>query len=77
MPLSMASPGERIRIVRIQGGRGVQGRLTSMGLNQGAEVEVIKSSGPGPFIVASGQTRIALGFGMAQKIVVSPIDEST
>jgi len=71
MPLAMATPGERVRIVGFMGGRGVERRLTSMGLNQGAEVEVIKSSGPGPLIVASGETRIALGFGMAQQILVS------
>ena len=71
MPLTMATPGERVRIVGFMGGRGAERRLTSMGLNQGAEVEVIKSSGPGPLIVASRETRIALGFGMARKIMVS------
>jgi Fe2+ transport system protein FeoA len=42
-----------------------------MGLNRGAEVEVIKGSGPGPLIVASRETRIALGAGMAKKILVT------
>ncbi len=70
MPLTMATPGERVRIVGFIGGKGVERRLTSMGLNQGAAVEVVKSSGPGPLIVASRETRIALGFGMAQQILV-------
>lgn len=70
MPLVMTSPGERVRIVGFQGGRGLERRLTSMGLNRGAEVEIIKSGGPGPLIVASRETRIALGFGMAKKILV-------
>jgi Fur family ferric uptake transcriptional regulator len=71
MPLVMASPGEWVRIVGFRGGRGMERRLSSMGLNRDAEVEVIKSSGPGPLIVASRETRIALGFGMAKKILVA------
>jgi len=74
MPLVMASPSERVCIVGFRGGKGMERRLTSMGLNQGAEVEVIKSSGPGPLIVASRESRIALGFGMAKKVLVTTID---
>jgi Fur family ferric uptake transcriptional regulator len=73
MPLAMASPGEQVRIVGFRGGKGMERRLTSMGLNQGAEVEVIKSSGPGALIVACRETRIALGAGMAGKILVTTI----
>lgn len=73
MPLIMASPGEHVRIVGFRGGKGMERRLRSMGLNQGADVEVIKSSGPGALIVASGETRIALGAGMAGKILVSTV----
>jgi Fur family ferric uptake transcriptional regulator len=73
MPLVMASPGERVRIVGFRGGKGMERRLTSMGLNRDAEIEVIKSNGPGPLIVASRETRIALGFGMAKKILVTTL----
>jgi Fur family ferric uptake transcriptional regulator len=71
IPLIMASPGEQVRIVGFQGHRGMERRLTSMGLKRGADVEVIKSSGPGPLIVASQETRIALGAAMAKKILVT------
>ncbi|MBW2056370.1 MAG: transcriptional repressor [Deltaproteobacteria bacterium] len=71
MPLTMAAAGEKVKIVGFIGGGGVERRLASMGLNRGAEVEVIKSSGPGPLIVASRESRIALGFGMAKQILVS------
>ena len=71
MTLILASPGEQVRIVGFRGHRGMERRLTSMGLKRGAEVEVIKSSGPGPLIVASQETRIALGAGMAKKILVT------
>ena len=71
IPLTMASPGERVRIIGFMGGKGLERRLTSMGLNRGADVEVIKISGPGPLIVASRETRIAIGYGMAKHILVS------
>jgi Fur family ferric uptake transcriptional regulator len=71
IPLAMAAPGEVVRIAGFLGGRGMERRLTSMGLHQGAQVEIINSSGPGPIIVASRQTRIALGHGMASQILVS------
>ena len=73
IPLTMASPGERVRLIGLIGGRGIEQRLTSMGLNRGAELEVIKSGGPGPMIVASRETRIALGRGLAKHILVSLI----
>jgi Fur family ferric uptake transcriptional regulator len=73
IPLAMAAPGERVKLVGFLGGRGMEMRLTSMGLNRGTELMVIKSSGPGPIIVASRETRIALGHGMAKHILVSVI----
>ncbi|MBN1255722.1 MAG: transcriptional repressor [Deltaproteobacteria bacterium] len=75
IPLIMASPGEQVRIVGFRGHRGMERRLTSMGLKRGGEVEVIKSSGPGPLIVASGETRIALGAMMAKHIMVTTITQ--
>ncbi|NIS62386.1 MAG: Fur family transcriptional regulator [Proteobacteria bacterium] len=73
IPLTMASAGERVQIIGFAGGGGMERRLTGMGLSRGTDVEVIKSSGPGPLIVASGETRIALGYGMAKHILVSMI----
>ena len=72
MPLAMASAGESIRIVSLAGGRGMQQRLASMGLNVGSEIEVIKRGLPGPFLISAGDTRLAIGAGMAHKIMVSP-----
>lgn len=60
-------------MLRFDGGRGFRMRLVSMGLNVGSEVEVIqggRGSG-GPTLIASGHTRLAIGHGMAQKIIVS------
>ncbi|MBK1722585.1 FeoA family protein [Thiocystis violacea] len=71
-PLTMAAEGERVRIQGLRGGKGMVMRLTELGLNQGAEVRVIQRQGGG-LIVARGETRIALGGGMAMKILVTRV----
>ena len=70
MPLPMASPGKRVKIFSLAGGRGMQERLISMGLGPGSEIEVIRKGAPGPFIIAVKETRLAVGAGMAQRIMV-------
>ena len=49
----------------------MQERLISMGLGPGSEIEVIRKGAPGPFIIAVKETRLAIGAGMAQRIMVS------
>lgn len=77
LPLSMISPGERVKFVRFLGGNTMQARLASMGLNAGSKVEVLSNNGTGPCIVASKGTRLALGRGVALKILVSFIKHKT
>jgi len=71
MSLSMVQPGQKVRLVTVQAGRGLKARLAEMGLVPGVELEVINRNSAGPFIVAVKQSRIMLGRGMAHKIVVS------
>jgi len=71
IPLAMGKPGERLEIKNMAGGRRAQGRLTSMGLRRGDVLEVISNNGQGRMIVGHGTTRMALGRGVAEKIVVS------
>jgi ferrous iron transport protein A len=72
MPLSMVNPGQRVRIEEIRGGRGLTGKLANMGFYPGVEIEVI-SKRPGPLIVSRGGVRLGLGYGMAHRILVSPV----
>lgn len=72
MPLSMVRPGERVRISEIRGGRGLVGRLANMGFYPGVEIEVI-SNRPGLLILNRGGVRLGIGYGMAHRILVSPI----
>jgi len=70
MPLTMLQTGTRAVLRVIRGGYGLRARLTALGLVPGAEIEVVRNSGRGPFIVAVGGSRIVLGRGMAANIEV-------
>jgi len=71
MPLTMAKPAERVIIREIIGGRIARSRLASMGLRPGDPLEIININGQGRLIVGHGSTRLAMGRGFAQKILVS------
>lgn len=68
-PLALAQEGEPLRIHRLRGGKNLEMRLTALGLNVGSELTVSQRSG-GSLVVLRGETRIALGAGMAHKIMV-------
>ncbi|MGQ9660541.1 MAG: FeoA family protein [Thermochromatium sp.] len=72
-PLAMAGEGERVRIRTLQGGKGLVRRLTELGLNPGTEVRIVARQGGG-LVVARDETRLALGYGMAVKILVEALD---
>jgi len=74
MPLSMAAPGQEVELVAVHGGWGIRRRLADMGFNPGVRIKVIHSGG-GPIIVAIRDVRLALGRGMAHKIVVKMIGD--
>ena len=71
--LNQLEPGQRAQILALAGGRSFQTRLVDMGLNVGCPVELVKAScgKGGPALVAVGESRIAIGCGMASKIVVA------
>lgn len=72
IPLTQAEPGERVVVVEHAGGEGLARRLTDMGLTTGKEVEVLTRE-TGPVVVSCGGSRLALGQGMCDKIMVQPL----
>ncbi len=72
IPLILVSSGERVKVARFLGGSRMQGRLAAMGLTIGEEIEVINNCGP--IIISVRGTRLALGHGVASKILVTPLD---
>ena len=73
LPLSLAKEGEQVIIKEMTGPGNARARLSSMGLRPGDVLEIINNNGMGRLIVGHGATRLAMGRGIAQKIVVSPV----
>jgi len=70
-PLSMAEEGVLVRIQTVRAGRGLAQRLTDLGLNIGGEIRIVQRQRAG-LLIARGEGRIAVGAGMAAKILVIP-----
>jgi ferrous iron transport protein A len=75
-PLAMAGEGEWVKIDRVVGGKKLFKRLIAMGLIEETELQVIQRQRGSGIVVARGGTRLALGIGMANKIMVVPIEEN-
>lgn len=71
-PLAMADEGASVRVVALHGGEQLGRRATEMGLNVGAEL-VVRQREAGGLVVMRGETRFALGGGMAHRILVTPV----
>ena len=70
MVLSRIDPGKEVTLIDIAGGRGIRSKLYSMGLVPGVNLRVLNRSGSGPVIIAVKNSRLAIGRGMAEKIIV-------
>lgn len=74
-PLSDLPLGARGRIAEIRGGRQLANRLQGLGLRVGSEVEMLHRRGAG-VVVSVGDTRVALGGGVVEKLYVQPLAPS-
>ncbi len=72
LTLDMLPPGARARVVRIDAGIRAMRRIVEMGITPGAVVEVVMSYG-GPILVRVRGTVIAIGRGIARRILVEPL----
>lgn len=61
--------GDAGKVKSIDAGKGATRRLYEMGFNTGAPVKIVKND-TGPIIVSLKGNKIALGRGLANKIVV-------
>ena len=68
--LSAVNSGELVEIKRMVGGHHFLSRLASLGFTPGARLRVVQNYGRGPIIVNVRDTRVALGRGEAEKILV-------
>jgi len=70
MVLSMIDPGKEVTLIDINGGRGIRSKLYSMGLVPGVNLRILNRNGSGPVMIAVRDCRLAIGRGMAEKIIV-------
>lgn len=68
--LTEAKANSELIFVSANGGRGMVQRLTDMGLIPGEKIKVINNSGFGPITVLIKGAKVALGHGLASKIMV-------
>ena len=77
VPLATLPEGKEAMVVGIIAGRGLARRLAELGFMRGEKVKILRS-GPGPVLVLVKGSKIALGWGVARKILVrDSIEEET
>jgi len=75
LPLSMLGLGEKACLVEIRGGQALHKRLADLGLTVGDVMHIVQGDPAGPLIVAiKNDTRLALGRGVAQQIIVQVVE---
>jgi len=71
VPLSRMEAGQSGIVLQIQGGQGMINRLGALGIRPGKRVTKVSSMFMrGPVTIQVGNARVAIGFGMAKRIVV-------
>jgi ferrous iron transport protein A len=70
--------GQRGVVVEVTAGRGMAARLSALGIRPGLRITKVGSMlMRGPVTVQLGNARVAIGFGMASRIVVKPEDKDS
>ena len=72
LPLAMVGTGQVVKLVRVAAGRILTRRLAELGLTPGVQLEILQDQG-GPLLLAVRDSRLALGRGMAHKIIVETV----
>lgn len=72
IPLTHIPVGQLVQLVEIKGGREITHRLVEMGLTPGVEIKIMQDAG-GPLLLAIRDSRIALGRGMAFRVLVQTV----
>jgi len=74
MTLDSVEKEKEVTVVEIQGGWGVRQRLNQLGIHRGDRI-VVKRSGimKGPILIQVHGIEVAVGRGMAQKVVVDVV----
>jgi ferrous iron transport protein A len=74
-PLPTIEPGAHVQVLRIVAGQRATRRLHDLGLVPGAALRMLQASGHGPLLLAVGDSRLAIERGIAQKVLVQPLQQ--
>lgn len=75
-PLPQLKTGQSGKVVDITGGYGVIKKLTALGIRPGQKISKRDSIfSRGPVVVRINNSEVAIGYGMAQKVVVEVEEE--
>ena len=78
LPLAQMGAGQSGQVLEVRGGHGLVRRLEAMGIRPGRNITKINSAFfRGPITLRVDHTMLAIGFGMAQKILVEVEDVSS
>lgn len=71
LPLTMLESGDKAIIKEVRGGRGFINKMNALGITPGKEITKLSAMiFQGPVIIKIGESQLALGYGMANKIFV-------
>ncbi|MBU8913859.1 MAG: FeoA domain-containing protein [Spirochaetales bacterium] len=71
LPLTELETGQTAIIVSLEGGHGARQRLRSLGILEGRRIRKISRIGKiGPVVLLVDRAQVAIGHGMAKKILV-------
>lgn len=73
IPLLNIKTGQKVKLIRVDAGEDLKSRLAALGMVPNVQITIINKGRPGPFVVSFKGSRIALGRGMTEKIMVRPI----
>ncbi len=73
-PLTKALIGQKVQLVRITASAKLRRRLTELGLTPGVELDILQDR-RGPLLLNVRNTRLAIGRGVAQSIMVQLIGQ--
>ena len=69
--LRQMQSGQSGKVVEIQGGYGLADRLNALGIRPGKRITKVSSMlMRGPVTIQSGNTQVAVGFGMANRVII-------
>jgi len=74
LPLSQLPAGIAARVARVRGGHWLVNRIACLGFTPGAEVSLLQNYGHGPLIAIVRGSRLALGRGESEHILVKIIE---